>query len=232
MSKLLNTRAAHQAQKWTDKLRRAGHEVIEFPVTKIVDRVTPQTIKVIKSLSARDWLVFTSGNAPFVLTKYVNELGDTIKNIKIAAIGIATAEVIRSVGLPVSLISEVETADGLANQLGKVIESNSRVVHLCGIGSKVLPNINVETHAIYQSVLPDISREEVLAFFTKHMITSFDGILLFSGLSCKRFLALTQCLGEMAFRKTAANTFGQSAYEVATQSKRFGIVNRVQNSEL
>jgi uroporphyrinogen-III synthase len=122
--RVVNTRAVHQAQELTDLLEAQGAEVLSYPAI---------TIEAIRDSSALDeairaavdgayeWLILTSSNTVHALVERLGELGFESKalgEMKVAAIGSATAEAIHSeLGLKVDLIPNEFVAESLADAI-------------------------------------------------------------------------------------------------------------------
>jgi uroporphyrinogen-III synthase len=112
---VLVTRSAHQASKLTNKLEALGARVTEMAVISIKP---PDDFKplddALYSLTEYDWVVFASVNAVNATIERMQALNksmDDFKQLKIAAIGPATAEALKQFGLnatfsPTSFIAE------------------------------------------------------------------------------------------------------------------------------
>jgi uroporphyrinogen-III synthase len=122
--KILVTRAAHQAGKLSSALRELGATPVEVPVLEIQPAEDFAAIdKAISQLSSYDWLIFTSANAVSILAFRAGLEGYPIRNspnLKVAAIGPATAAAAENTGLKVNLIPESYVAESLVNALLKI----------------------------------------------------------------------------------------------------------------
>jgi uroporphyrinogen-III synthase len=119
--RVVNTRALHQAQELTDLLEAQGAEVLSYPAIAIEPlRDNSALDEALRAAvdGAYDWLVLTSGNTIHALVARLNELGfdpKTLAEVKVAAIGEATAEAVESeLGLKVDVIPEKFVAESLA----------------------------------------------------------------------------------------------------------------------
>jgi uroporphyrinogen-III synthase len=115
--RVLVTRAAHQAGKLCNALREIGATPVEVPVLEIqpAEDFAPLE-KAFRQLNSYDWLIFTSANAVSILGFNASLDGHSIRNapnLKIAAIGPATAAAVENAGLKVSLVPENYVAESL-----------------------------------------------------------------------------------------------------------------------
>lgn len=110
------TRPARQAAELSDRLRRAGAEVIELPTIRIDDPPDPTPLReAAASLPSYDWLVLTSVNGVRRLREAMAEVGARRSDVRcrVAAIGPATAGEARSAGFPSPLVPERYRAEAL-----------------------------------------------------------------------------------------------------------------------
>jgi uroporphyrinogen III methyltransferase/synthase len=113
------TRTRRQAGVLTERLTRLGADVLEIPTIRIVPAELGEAErKKLADLSSHfDWLVFTSPNAvDFFFDEFVKVQGDmrSLKSIKIATVGPATAKKVSALHLYADLQPEVFTAEKLA----------------------------------------------------------------------------------------------------------------------
>jgi len=117
--RILVTRAVRQAGKLSDALRELGATPVEVPVIEIqpAEDFAPLE-KAIRQLNSYDWLIFTSANAVSILAFNASLHGFSIHNspnLKIAAIGRATAEAVERAHLKVDLVPEDYVAESLVD---------------------------------------------------------------------------------------------------------------------
>ena len=117
--RILVTRAVRQAGKLSDALRELGATPVEVPVLEIqpAEDFAPLE-KAIRQLDSYDWLIFTSANAVSILAFNASLEGYSIHNspnLKIAAIGRATAEAVERAHLKVDLVPEDYVAESLVD---------------------------------------------------------------------------------------------------------------------
>ncbi|MBQ7733572.1 MAG: uroporphyrinogen-III C-methyltransferase [Synergistaceae bacterium] len=122
--RVLITRPAGRSEYLSRLLREAGAEVISMPAIK-----TSTLINALdgESLSGYDWVGFTSVTGVNALFELLGASGRDVRELecaKVAAIGPATAEALRSHGLRVDFVPEIydgrHLAEGLLNS-GKVL---------------------------------------------------------------------------------------------------------------
>ena len=121
------TRASHQAGELSTRLRALGAVAIEYPVIAIAP---PEDLHRLDETLMRaahgrfDWLVLTSANGVAAIAERMAHLGlesAALQHIRIAVIGPATAEAVRSrLGRDVDLMPSTYVAEALARALGDV----------------------------------------------------------------------------------------------------------------
>jgi uroporphyrinogen-III synthase/uroporphyrinogen III methyltransferase/synthase len=114
--RVLVTRAAHQAGKLSDALRAAGFEPVEVPVLEIQPPLDSKPLNAaLQKIDTYDWLILTSANTVRAIAW--SGVQDKISHLKVAAVGEATAEEARKVGLTVAIVPEKYVADSLVDEL-------------------------------------------------------------------------------------------------------------------
>jgi len=117
--RVVNTRATHQAAEFSALLRQHGAMPVEYPCIKIVPPEDTSLLDTaLRELAAGrfDWLVLTSANTVFALGHSLAALKLSLDNaaFQTAAVGPATAQAARQIGLnPIDLPDEY-TAKSLA----------------------------------------------------------------------------------------------------------------------
>lgn len=107
------TRARDQASTLVRRLRELGADTIEVPVIAIAppDDGGAQLRAALADLPTYDWLVVTSANGVDAVCEAVD--GDRLRGARVAVIGPATADRLRSRGVEPALIPERFVAEGL-----------------------------------------------------------------------------------------------------------------------
>lgn len=113
------TRARKQASALTEKLASLGAEVVELPVIEFAPMEFESP-----DWKAYDWAVFTSANAVEALfSRLAPERGPAI-----VAIGPATADALRAVGLEPDIVPEAHVAEGVVDALKDTPLAGKRVL--------------------------------------------------------------------------------------------------------
>ncbi len=129
---VINTRPSHQASALTEKLREAGIRTIEFPAIEITepDSWTPVD-RALDELPSYDWLVFTSQNGVERFLDRARERNlppDALQAPRTAAIGSATARILREHLGPVDLLPDEFRSEGLASALADHLDAGQAVL--------------------------------------------------------------------------------------------------------
>ena len=117
------TRAAEQSDELIALLQTAGAIPVVIPLIEIVTDEDGVARLTTQNLAGVDWLIVTSPNgAAHVVKAFADQ-----PTASIAAIGNATAEVLRAGGLDVALIPAVQSAAGLLAELPTTV-TDSRIL--------------------------------------------------------------------------------------------------------
>ena len=122
---LLVTRPAPQAAELSDALRHHGIEPVEVPAVAIDTTATAGALdELLATLGGVDWLVLTSANGAQALVARMRALDRSLQDgVRVAAVGPATAGVLRAAGLHVDHVPDryltVAIADGLGDVRGR-----------------------------------------------------------------------------------------------------------------
>ena len=125
------TRALEQSQSLIDALRDAGAEPVLLPLVAFAPADNLAELDACLKNSARfDWVFFTSQNALRAVQQRCVALKLSLsiifKDVKIAAVGPATAEAAAAAGLTVNFISRIHTGVALVEELSAETQ-NKRV---------------------------------------------------------------------------------------------------------
>lgn len=119
--RILITRTSDQAGTFSEQLRALGATPVEFPTILIVPpedwEPLDNALKRLCEADWYDWLVFTSANGVHICFERLQQLGyDTrsFGDVRIAAIGPATAVEIARYGVTVDLVPAEYIAEGIA----------------------------------------------------------------------------------------------------------------------
>jgi uroporphyrinogen III methyltransferase/synthase len=126
------TRAAAQAQRFTQLLEAAGARVIEAPAIVIAPPASWEPLDTaLSALSTFTWIVFTSVNGVSMVDRRLSALGLAWSNLagrRVAAIGPATADALREHGVRVDVVPAEYRAEGLVERLRGVLVGGDRVL--------------------------------------------------------------------------------------------------------
>ena len=156
--KILVTRARSQASVLTKKLKTLGAEVIEFPTIKISppsDKYESADIA-IKNLSDYNRIIFTSFNGVEKFFERLNFLGkDTraLGNLKVAAIGSATANKLFRFGIIADNVPKEFRAEGLIDELKNYVDGEKILLVRAEIARDILP-VELEKFGAKVTVAP------------------------------------------------------------------------------
>src|SRR3989442_5877120 len=126
------TRAAAQAQRFTQLLEAAGARVIEAPAI-VIRPPAPwgHLDAALGALSTVSWLVFSSGNGVTMVDRRLSALGlawSGLTGRQVAAIGPATADALREHGVRVDVVAAEYRAEGLVERLPGLLGRRDRVL--------------------------------------------------------------------------------------------------------
>ncbi len=139
------TRARVQAGELSEKLARLGAEVLEFPTIEIQP---PEDFgpldEAIRELDSFSWLIFTSVNGVEALVERLAHHGLDLRAVpreaKIAAIGPATAEKLREVGLRVDVVPREFRAEALIESVsGASLTGQKILIPRARVAREILP---------------------------------------------------------------------------------------------
>lgn len=202
--RVLITRSEGQSSALEALLSEAGAEAVVLPSIEIVPMEPTDELEPFWDPSRRpDWWVFTSPNGVEYFCKLLEARGLDARFFacsKIAAIGPATAEALRLVGLRADLIPEEHTASGMANAIAQ--EVGHRVVTIVNPTSRITtgdlttalhayPHIICHQIAVYDNKSIDYSHEEIQTWLSG----GFDWITFCSSSAVRNFMALVKVHG-------------------------------------
>ncbi len=192
------TRAREQASGMAAQLRKLGANVIQFPTIRINPLADYSAVHAaIRELGNYEWVIFTSVNGVRHFWAQLAELGlDTraLGAAKVAAIGPATADILREKGIEPDFIPEKYVAEGVVKGLLERGMKGSRVLlPRAREAREVLPDelrragATVDVLPVYETVPAGEQRDEVLALLEKDAL---HGITFGSSSTVDNFFAL------------------------------------------
>ncbi|MFC1977074.1 uroporphyrinogen-III C-methyltransferase [Chloroflexota bacterium] len=121
--RILVTRARHQVSVLSRLLSEQGAQPIELPAIDIKATANTEELdQAISNLERYQWIVFTSVNGVEAFFQRLNGLNldsRALKNLKIGAIGPATAQALEKKGINPDYLPEVYTTEGLIDGLSR-----------------------------------------------------------------------------------------------------------------
>jgi uroporphyrinogen III methyltransferase/synthase len=180
--RIVVTRAKSQAGDLVKRLAELGADIFEFPTIEIAPPDEPEDFGYVGDY---DWVVITSVNGADMLFDRMEALGQDgrdLADVKICAIGSATAEAIRKRFLRVDLMPEKYVAEDLLAALVKAegtLEGKRFLLPRADIARSFLPvelrkrGAEVRELVAYRTVRPESSEElaESLMRYNPELIT-------------------------------------------------------------
>lgn len=178
VKKIIVTRAVEQAGTFSSKLRELGARVFEIPTIKIVPLDTYESLDIaINNIKNYDYLILTSVNGVkyfFERLEINGKDGRCLSNLKICAIGPATAKAIKEKFLNVDILPEKYVAESVISALDKIgIEGNKFLLCRAKIARDVIPDEikkrggEIDVIPVYETLINKSSKEELLEVLKK-----------------------------------------------------------------
>ena len=126
------TRAAAQAQRFTQLLESAGARVIEAPAIVIGPPASWEPLDAaLRTVDRYTWVIFTSVNGVAMVDRRLAAVGrawSALVGRRVAAIGPATADALREHGVTVDVVPAEYRAEGLVERLRGLVGPADRVL--------------------------------------------------------------------------------------------------------
>jgi len=169
--RILVGRARHQAAKLSGELEKLGAEVIEIPLIEIRPPKSYEPLDAaLKQVSAYDWLILTSVNGVEALSRRLEQLNlksSSLKHLRIAAIGPATARDIKKLGLEVNIVPKEYVAESVVESLKSKVRGKLVLLVRARVARDVIPRelrklgAKVDVVEAYETGVPKTSRAEL-----------------------------------------------------------------------
>jgi len=161
--RVLVTRARAQASVLTNILAERGAEPVELPAIEIKDlKNTDELDRAISNLPEYQWIIFTSVNGVDAVWKRLRALNIDarwFRNIKLGAIGPATAEELENHGLYADFMPEEYTSEGILSGLASMDIKDCRIL---------LPRADIAPNDLPDGLIGlGAKPEAVTAYFTE-----------------------------------------------------------------
>lgn len=195
---LVITRTIEQSKESAEVFKELGANVLIFPT---LDIVPPSSWKefdnIILSKTKIDFLIFTSAHAVKMFSKRIIELNVKInyEGLKVAAVGNKTASVCGEFNIPVDIIPNKFSSEGVTDELSKY-DLNKKIIFIprSGIGREELPlelkklGAVIKTAPVYNVSIPT---EENLSNYILRLKNNRPDLFIFTSPSTfKNFLQI------------------------------------------
>ncbi len=175
--RILTTRAPQQAAHLAKALEAKGAQVLRLATIEIVPPASYDALDAaLRAIQSFDWLILTSTNGVAALqarTRVLQLPRHRFAHLQIAAIGHATAEAARKIGLTVAVIPERYVAEGMVASLKDKVASRRVLLVRASVGRDLIPDelcrcgARVEIAEAYRTHLPETSIAEVNSLLGK-----------------------------------------------------------------
>jgi uroporphyrinogen-III synthase len=214
---ILVTRARHQAGRLAEELRARGADVTEIPAIAIVPPESYADLDAaLHNLSQYHWLIVTSANTAHALRDRIVALAlpaGAWAHLKIAAVGAATAQAVRGLGLDISLTPPEYIAESLVAALGDQLRGQRVLLARAAIARDVIPDAlrsrgaAVDVVDAYRTIIPEDSVAAMRTLFAP--VGSIpDAATFTSSSTVTNFLALLREAGVKAPSSLKAISIG------------------------
>ncbi|MDY6917287.1 MAG: uroporphyrinogen-III C-methyltransferase [Chloroflexota bacterium] len=130
--RVLVTRSRSQASAFSSLLAERGADPVELPVIETNDVTDPTALdRAVSGLSGYQWVLFTSANGVQAFWKRLRALNmdaRSFRDVRIAAIGPATAMALEARGLRADLLPTEHTSEAMAAELATVGIAGDRIL--------------------------------------------------------------------------------------------------------
>lgn len=226
------TRAAEQGGTLVEALQERGAAAVILPMVAFGPPYEPGLVdEAIRGGGRYDWMLLTSQNALRALQERSDALGmglaQALRGVRIAAVGPATADAARNVGLPVEYVAEKHHGAGLAEELGERVKGKRVLLPRSDRANPELVGRLEERGAIvtdvvaYKTVRPD---DRELAKAKDLLKERVDAVLFFSSSAVHH---LKEVLGETQFLELSRRSLFAAIGPVTEKALRAAKVERV-----
>lgn len=222
--RILVTRAPHQAGKLSLGLRDRGAVPVEVPVLEIAPPESFDALdQALLRLDGYQWLILTSVNAVEAIAARCKRLSLVLENypeLKVAAVGRATAAAVAALGLRIAVMPARYVAEGLAEALRDRVNGQRVLLAKARIARDIIPEALRQAGAeltsvdAYQTVLPQGSASLLRSAVEKGLDAA-----TFTSSSSVRHLALVAEAAGIAFPLPGAVAVSMGAITSATLSE-------------
>ncbi|HEU4988928.1 MAG TPA: uroporphyrinogen-III synthase [Gemmatimonadaceae bacterium] len=216
------TRAGDRADALSGALAALGAQVSAVPVTRIEALDPAPALAALRHLERYQWVVLTSQNAVAFLGERLQSAGRgsaDFRDIRVAAVGPATAAALATLGIAVTLTPERFVAEALLDAMRTRGDMRgARVLYLAALGARdVLPEglralgAVVDVIPLYRSV-PDVQDAQALC---QRLLRGEVDLVTFTAGSAVR--AFVQAVGADAAARAGIVTIGPATSAVVRE---------------
>jgi uroporphyrinogen-III synthase len=173
--RVLVTRAAEQARALVELLSEQGADVIVIPTFRIeLIHPSPAFDHCLRRLPYYQWLVLTSANGVTALAARTKELQispEAFAHMQCVAVGAATADAMRALGLRVDIVPEEYVAESVVAAIKHQVSGKNVLLIRGTLARDVIPRALeeagawVDTADAYRTVIPADSEQKVREVF-------------------------------------------------------------------
>ncbi len=235
------TRPRAQAETFASELEKRGADVLICPTIEIVELENYERLhEAIDHLFGYDWLVFTSTNAVDYFFRRFTNTGHSITecdDLRVCAIGEATAEKLHDLNIHVDVIPTESKAEGVFAALEQFVGGKEGLAGLnfllprAAVARDYLPKAleaagaRVDVVPVYRTVTPDVDRARLAA-----MLAGGSDCITFTSSSSVKNLAQLFDTNDLSsiLADTAIACIGEVTAQTAAQ---YGLAVQVQPAQ-
>lgn len=172
---ILVTRARHQAGRLSGELRARGADVIEIPAIEIAPPESWAPLDAaLQRLPQYAWLIVTSANTVQALRERMDALrieAEHLRHLRVAAVGSATAQALREIGLAPAVTPKEYVAESLVEALAGQVGGQRILLVRAAIARDIIPDVlrarraAVDVVDAYRTVIPAESVTAIRTLF-------------------------------------------------------------------
>jgi uroporphyrinogen-III synthase len=239
-TRILITRARHQAGRLAEALEAQGAEVLRLPTIEIVPPETYAHLDaVLEVISGFDWLIVTSANGAAALADRMQFLRippQRLTHLQVAAIGPATAAALDRMGIKVSAMPEEYVAEAVIALLKEKVAGRRVLLARAAVARDVIPEqlrqCGADLHVVeaYRTVIPADSIERVRELLGEGKplpdavtFTSSSTVNNFFALLAAAKIELPQGLRAVSIGPVTTQTLRRHKWEPAREAVKYDI---------
>ncbi|WP_373601217.1 uroporphyrinogen-III C-methyltransferase [Paraclostridium bifermentans] len=177
---ILVTRARTQSSKLVEKIMDLGGNPIEVPTIKIEKIENNLELeKEIENIKEYNYLILTSQNGVNIFFDKLNSMNLDIRalsNLKICAVGPATAKELKSRGIIADIVPEKFVAEAMYDELKSILKKEDKILIPRGVNArdflvdKLSEICTIKEVHTYKTVLEDENKEEIISLLNEEIV--------------------------------------------------------------